>query len=329
MKQFIISILILIPLCAAAGPHNTLNPSALAPKTQSAAPAPQNAAPGYCLFGAQSGKSFNGEAAFKSIIWKSDIIYIGETPGLINAQLAQLEALKAMRIARSSKIAVGFEMIDAALQPILDNYAAGRISEEEFINNTGWGKEQVIDFELYKPLFDLIARNNLRALALNIPQKTLSRIANSGLAGLDDEDKKLMPGQINITKHKKYMEYLKASFDGQSGTPIPLTWDNFLSAMSARDEGMGAKIADFINANPGWSALVIVDNGRIIYNAGIPSSVKSRTKGARQASFYTEEAACPAALPKERKNLANYIWYIPAAPPAAPPAVPPAVPGNQ
>jgi len=94
--------------------------------------------------------------------------------------------------------------------------------------------------------------------------------------------------------------------------------------MAAWNEGMGARIADFLGANPGYSVLVLAGNGHLMYNAAIQASVKSRTKGLRQASFYTESAAaCPEKLPEEHKNLAGYIWYINHAPkpaPAAPPA---------
>ncbi|MDO8806574.1 MAG: ChaN family lipoprotein [Elusimicrobiota bacterium] len=267
----------------------------------------------YCIFGAQSGKPFDSEAAFKSVIWKSDVIYVGETHDRIKDHLAQLGALKAMKIARGSRIAVGFEMMSMTMQPALDDYAAGKLTEEEFLAKADWKNEWSVDFSLYKPLFDFLVQNKLRAIALNVPKRIIAKIARVGLAGLDDEDKKFLPEPVTITKHKKYLEYLKASFDGHGGNPAAamLTWDNYLASMSAWNEGMGSRVADFINANPGWSVLVVTANGHVSYNAAIPASVKSRTKNIRQASFHTVAAAkCPAVFPKADKDLANYIWYI-------------------
>ncbi len=269
--------------------------------------------PGFCIFGGNSGKPFNSEAAFRSVIWKSDVVYVGESHDQIKDHLAQLEALKALRVVRGAKVAVGFEMLNMTLQPLLDDYAAGKITEEEFLAKADWAKEWGFDFNLYKPIFDYIIQNKFRALALNVPKKIVSKIARAGLAGLDADDKKFLPDPVTITTNKKYLDYLKTSFDGHGSSPMAkmFTWENYLASMAAWNEGMGAKIAEFVNANPGWSVLVVAGNGHIMYNAAIPASVKARTTKAYQASFYTEDAAaCPAALPKAAKDTANYVWYI-------------------
>ena len=269
--------------------------------------------PRFCIFGGQSGKSFASEAAFRSIVWKNDVVYVGETHDQPLDHLAQLEALRAMRQARGSKIAVGFEMLNVTLQPVLDEYAGGGLSEEEFLNKADWKKEWGFDFNLYKPLFDFIRDNKLKALALNVPKKVISKIARGGLESLSAEEKQYLPQKIEITAHKKYNEYLKASFSGGGSAPMSkmFTLENYLASMAAWNEGMGSRLADFLNSNPGYAALVVAGNGHVIHNAAIPASVKSRINGVRQASFYTEDAAsCPAAFPKEHKNMANYIWYI-------------------
>ncbi len=289
-----------------------------------AAPAPivlTHDKPNFCIIGAQSGKSFGSEAAFESIVWKSDVVYIGETHDEPLDHLAQLEALKAMRIARGSKIAVGFEMLDAAQQPNLDDYAAGRLTEEEFLAKADWKPGRGFDFSLYKPLFDFVVKNKLRALALNVPRAVIAKIARGGLESLTAEERKTLPEKLEITKNKKYNEYLSTSFGehGSSSTVKDFSFDNYAASMAAWNEGMGGRIAAFLAENPGYSVLVIAGNGHIIYNAAIPASVRSRLKGVRQASFYTENAVkCPETMPKEHKNMANYIWYLNHAPRSAP-----------
>ena len=272
-----------------------------------------NDTPGFCIFGGWSGKPFSDIAAFKSIIWKSDVVYVGETHDQFKDHLAQLEALKALREARGSKVVVGFEMLNMTLQPVLDDYAAGKITEEEFLLKSDWKKEWGFDFNLYKPLFDFIRENRLNALALNLPKKIVSKIARAGLEGLTPEEKQYLPEKVEITKHKKYIAYMKDTFDGHGDNPMSsmFTFENYLASMCAWNEAMGSRLADFMNKNPGYSALAVVGNGHVIYNAAIPASVKSRTLKLRHASFYTEDAAlCPQKMPDEAKNLANYIWYI-------------------
>ena len=273
--------------------------------------------PNFCIMGSQSGKAFHSEAAFNSIVWKSDVVYIGETHDEPLDHMAQLDALKAMKIARGAKIAVGFEMVDQALQPVLDDYAAGRLTEEAFLAKAGWQAGRSFDFRMYKPLFDFIIQHKLRALALNVPGDIVGKIAGSGLESLTPEERKLLPEEVIVSQHKKYLSYLKQTFAAREDIPAakPFTFENHLASMSAWNEGAGSRIVAFLTENPGYSVLVIAGNSRIIHNAAIPASVKVRLKDARQASFYTENAVkCPETMPKEHKDLANYIWYINHAP---------------
>ncbi|HNW44641.1 MAG TPA: ChaN family lipoprotein [Elusimicrobiales bacterium] len=320
MKIIAILSLFAASFASAAAPAG--KPAARPAAQPAARAAAQPGGPGFCIFGAQSGKPFGSEAAFKSVVWKSDVVYVGETHDQPLDHLAQLEALKAMRIARGSKIAVGFEMLNQSLQPVLDDYAAGRMTEAEFLEKADWKKEWGFDFAMYKPLFDFIVANKLRALALNVPRPVVAKIARAGLESLSPEEKKYLPETVTVSAHKKYNEFLKESFSGHGDSPMAkmFTLENYLASMAAWNEGMGLRIADFLGANPGYAALVVAGNGHVAYNAAIPASVKARVKGVRQASFYTETAAqCPEKFPKEHKDLANYVWYIAHPPkPAAP-----------
>jgi len=283
--------------------------------------------PGFCIFGGQSGKPFDSAAAFNTVVWKSDVVYVGETHDEPLDHQAQFEALKAMRIARGSKIIVGFEMLNQELQPVLDEYVAGRLTEAEFLARVNWEKEWKFDFGMYKPLFDFVIANKLKAAALNVPRPVIMKIARSGLAALTPEEKKFLPEKVEISQHKKYVEYLKKSFSehGSTVTAKSIEFENYSAAMAAWNEGMGAKLAEHLAANPGYEALVVAGNGHLAYNAAIPASVKARVPGLRQASFFTVDAPrCPAKMEKDHKDLGNYIWYI--AHPAKPkPAVPPAM----
>ncbi|HCC47668.1 MAG TPA: hypothetical protein DEQ38_06070 [Elusimicrobia bacterium] len=298
-----------------------------APKNAEAPVILTTAAPNFCLFGGQSGKAHHGEASFMSVVWKNDVIYVGETHDQPLDHAAQYEALKAMKIARGSRIAVGFEMLNQTLQPVLNDYAEGKLTEAEFLAKIDWQKEWGFDYAMYKPLFDFIVQNKLRAIALNVPKKVVGKIARTGLESLTPEEKQYLPEKVEITQHKKYNDYLKATFGGHGSSPMAkmFTMENYLASMAAWNEGMGARVADFLTLNPGYAVLVIAGNGHLLYNAAIPASVKARVKDVRQASFYTENAEkCPETMPKEHKDMANYVWYInhPPKPEPAPAASP-------
>lgn len=339
MRLFLFSLILTLPLALQAKSVKKPEANIEKRKAPAAAEAPvilTTSAPNFCLFGGQSGKTHKGEASFKSVVWKSDVVYVGETHDQPLDHMAQLEALKAMRIARGGKIAVGFEMLNQTLQPVLDDYAAGRITEEEFLTRIDWKKEWGFDFGMYKPLFDFVVQNKLKAIALNVPKKVVGKIARTGLDSLTPEERQYLPEKVIVTQHKKYNEYLKATFGGHGSSPMAkmFTLENYLASMAAWNEGMGLRVVSFLEANPGYAVLVIAGNGHLLYNAAIPASVKARLKDVRQASFYTETAEkCPETMPKEHKDMANYLWYInhppkpePAPAPAAMPAVSTAAP---
>jgi uncharacterized iron-regulated protein len=325
MRTLILILILTAPLAAKSVKKPQANVEKRPVTAEAAAQAKPD--PRFCIFGAQSGKVFNTQAAFNTVVWKNDVVYVGETHDQPLDHEAQFEALKAMRIARGSKIAVGFEMLNQTLQPIMDDYAAGRITEEEFLSKADWKKEWGFDFNMYKPLFDFIVANKLRGLALNVPKKVVGKIARTGLESLTAEEKQFLPEKVEITAHKKYNEFLKASFAGHGDSPMAkmFTIENYLASMAAWNEGMGNKIAEFLNANPGYSVLVIAGNGHVIYNAAIPASVKARVKGVRQASFYTEDGDCPEKMNKDHKDMANYMWYIKHPPKTEPAPVMPAI----
>ncbi len=276
--------------------------------------------PGFCVFNGLSGGPLGGEAAFKAVIRAADVVFSGETHDQIKDHLAQLEALKALGEARGEKVAVGFEMLNMTLQPILDDYAGGKIGEEEFLLKAGWKDEWGFSFSFYKPLFDFIRANKLKALALNLPKKVVAKIARAGLDGLSPEEKRYLPAKVEITKNEAYIKYVRQAFEGhgnreggsgKKGMGDMFTFENYLAAMCAWNETMGARLADFLNANPGFAGMVVAGSGHVIYNAGIPSSVGSRAPGLRAVSFYPKDAAvCPAVLPAEDAGLADYVWYM-------------------
>lgn len=302
-----------ILLFSAAAPAAAAIPEAAAARLLpvAEAPAPSPSGPGFCLFDAAAGSPL-GEEGFKAVMARADVVYAGETHDQLPDHLAQLEALKALQAARGAKVAVGFEMLNFTLQPVLDEYASGAISEDEFLKRADWQKEWGFDFNLYKPLFDFIREKKLKALALNLPKRIVSKIARVGLDGLSAEEKALLPAGLQVTANERYIAYIRETFDGHGDNPMSgmFKFENYLAAMSAWNETMGARLAAFLNANPGYAGLAVAGSGHVIFNAGIPASVASRTSGLRHASFYPlPAAACPSALPAADAGLADYVWY--------------------
>ncbi|MEW6012849.1 MAG: ChaN family lipoprotein [Elusimicrobiota bacterium] len=256
---------------------------------------------------------FISQEKLEKTIKKADILYVGEQHDQKGSHEIQLEVIKTLYSKKGDKICVGFEMLNKTLQPILDEYINGNISEEEFLSKIDWKKEWGFDYNLYKPIFDFIKEKKLKALALNIPRKIVSKVARGGLESLTEEEKKLIAREIKITDNKKYIDYLKETFSGHGDNPMNkiMTFENYLLSMAVWNETMGEGVSDFLNKNKDYSFVVIAGNGHIMYNAAIPRSVKERTKGFNHLSVYTEkeETKNDEKKLKEVSEYADIIWF--------------------
>ncbi|MEW5950281.1 MAG: ChaN family lipoprotein [Elusimicrobiota bacterium] len=257
-------------------------------------------------------KKFLSFEEVSASISAADAVYVGETHDKESCHKAQLEALKVLDKAKNEKVAVGFEMLNSSLQPILDEFASGAIDEAAFLEKVNWKKEWGFDYNLYKPIFDYIRLKKLKALALNIPRKIVSKTARGGLKVLDEEDKKFLPEKIKVNKDKKYTKYLKETFGGHGDNPMNkiMTFDNYRLSMAVWNESMADKAASFLKENKDWSVLIVAGNGHVMYNAAIPWSMKKRIKKIKNLSFYTEDLSKKEDFIRNPQPLADIIWFV-------------------
>ncbi|HAM35741.1 MAG TPA: hypothetical protein DEB40_06640 [Elusimicrobia bacterium] len=267
--------------------------------------------PGTCLFNGKTGQPASAQDVLTALE-RSRAVSVGETHDQPNDHLAQLEALKSLAAVRDNKVAVGFEMLNESLQPVLDAYASGTISESDFLEQSGWKQEWGFSFALYRPLFDFIRGHRLKALALNAPRGIVTKTARLGIAGLSAEEKALLPKDMELSQDPRYLAFLKAAFSGHKAGMPGVTWAHYLEAMMIWNEVMAANVAAYLNANADSAVLIAAGNGHVMYGAGIPFGVGRRAPGAGQTTFYTEgSAVCPKLLSADLSGLADFIWLVP------------------
>lgn len=257
-------------------------------------------------------KKFMDFKEVSALIAESDVVYVGEMHDKVACHQAQLKALSILSDAKKGKVGVGFEMLNSSLQSILDEFSSGSMEESVFLEKIDWKKEWGFDYSLYKPIFDFIRENKLYAVALNVPRKIVSKTARGGLNALSQEEKQFLPAKVKVNKNKAYVNYLKETFGGHGDNPMAkiMTFDNYMLSMAVWNESMAEKAASFLKSRPGWGFLVVAGNGHVIYNAAIPWSLKRRVKGLKHLSFYTEDISMKDEYLKDKKPLADIIWFV-------------------
>jgi uncharacterized iron-regulated protein len=147
---------------------------------------------------------------FESLIGKLssvNVIYAGETHTSLSDHRIQLDLLKALS-ARNPSLILALEMLPREVQPVLDEYVQGEISEETFLKKADWERNWGHPFLFYRALFTLARDNRLRIIGLNAPIEVVNRIAQSGLAALTPEERKRVAGTFQPAnpEHKSYIE---------------------------------------------------------------------------------------------------------------------------
>lgn len=209
---------------------------------------------------------------------KAKVVYLGETHDSAEDHQAQLKIIREMQ-QQNRKIAIAMEMFQRPFQSAIDDYLAGKLTEEQLVEQTEYDRRWRFPWESYAPILRFAKENQLPVLALNTPSEVTRKVASQGLESLTAEEKKHIPPISEIrTDNAEYRQLLLEVFQQhqKAGQGNSTAFERFLQAQVLWDETMAEKIAQFVKANPDYQVVVLAGKGHIIYGYGIPSRVERR-----------------------------------------------------
>lgn len=147
---------------------------------------------------------------------RMDLVLVGEQhddPASHRLERAILEGLARRR----GHLVVSLEMFERDVQSQLDDYLAGRLSEESFLAVARpWPNYQ----SDYRPLVELAKAHQWPVLASNIPRKYASRVSREGtgfLAGLSSEERGLIARESSCPMDGYFQRFVEAMSSHPSG----------------------------------------------------------------------------------------------------------------
>ena len=212
---------------------------------------------------------------------KADVVYFGEQhddPATHSAEVAVLAALGARR----SDVIVTLEMFERDVQPLLDQYLAGNISEKNFLDGSRPWERYVTD---YRPMVEVARVHGWPVIAGNVPRRIASAVAKKGLAVLDTmsrTERSYAAAQnqcpIGDAYYKKFAETMTGH--GAGGGPptagdasaMAKMTDLFYEAQCVKDETMAESIANAMTRWPG--RLVFQVDGAFHSDAGLGTAAR-------------------------------------------------------
>ncbi|HSA56625.1 MAG TPA: ChaN family lipoprotein, partial [Gemmatimonadaceae bacterium] len=164
----------------------------------------------------------------------ADVVVFGEQhddPATHRAQLALLEALGR----RKAGIVLSLEMFERDAQRVLDDYLAGRMSEQDFVARSRPWPRYPTD---YRPLVELAKARGWPVVAANVPRSLASAIGRRGLAALDTltpEQRAHAAADIscpNDAYRTRFLQQMRSHGSGAAGSSAP--GDSLPTAMAER-----------------------------------------------------------------------------------------------
>jgi uncharacterized iron-regulated protein len=201
------------------------------------------------------------------------VVFVGEIHTRYDHHLNQLEIIRRLHEVNPTLV-IGVEYFQQRFQSQIDDYIAGRSTEEQFLRSIEYYRTWGYDYRLYAPIFRFAREQRIPVRALNLPDSLPAAVAKVGIAGLSDQERASLPAEI-LPADEAYRARLRSVFEEHEAAKAR-AFDHFVEAQLVWDEGMAASAAAYLKANQGRPMVILAGSGHVAFGSGIPSCLKRR-----------------------------------------------------
>lgn len=217
---------------------------------------------------------------------RQQVVLLGEThddPEHHRWQLYTIAGLYALR----PDMVLGFEMFPRRVQPVLDEWVAGRLGEAEFLTRADWRQFWGYDAALYLPIFQFARMNRIPMLALNVERGLVSRVGDKGWAAIPAAEREGVTDPAAATReyavrlYGSYLEHRASEGHGATQPKEPSESDltdpafrRFVEAMQVWDRAMAQGIADRVRGSDPPLVVGIMGSGHLRDGYGVPQQLR-------------------------------------------------------
>jgi uncharacterized iron-regulated protein len=233
---------------------------------------------------------------------ENDVLFFGEDHNDSIGHYLEATLFKKLSIKYLQKTALSLEMFHTDVQPELDEYLAGLISEKNFIKEgRAWG-----NYKDYRPLVEYAKQNKLKVIAANAATRYSNAVTMGGLKVLEKFPKTsfiFLPPLPVDTAQGRYYEKFTETLGGHNMGSMQI-----YQTQNLWDATMAWSINKFVKANKGIKVLQL--NGRFHSDEKLGTLAKltklnPKLKILNISSFSDESFANPDW--EKFKNLGDYV----------------------
>lgn len=206
----------------------------------------------YKIYDVKNGKNISIDELIKDLD-KTDVLFFGEEHNDSVGHVLEMEIFKQMHNAYP-KLALSMEMFHTDIQPIINEYLGGYISEKNFTKEArAWN-----NYKDYRPLIEYAKSNKINVIGANGAARYSNMVSKSGLDALNTLPKEsksfLPPLPIDTATGRYYEKFIKELGSHNMGGMKIYQTQNFW------DAAMSWSIVKYLKKNKNTKVLQL--NGR-------------------------------------------------------------------
>jgi uncharacterized iron-regulated protein len=245
------------------------------------------------------------------------LLLVGETHTNIDFHNVQQRIIEELHRA-GRKVMIGLEMYPYTEQEYLDQWSRNLLTEEGFLEISGWYKNWGYPWKYYRDIFLFARDNGLKIYALNTPREVVRAVRQTGFDELTDEQRVHIPEQID-TDSEEHVALFKAIFeededsDFHASLPEPALRSMF-DAQCTWDASMGFKSVKALQEHdddPNAILVVMVGAGHLAYDLGIQRQVKQWYDGRVASVIPISVGDICDPVENVQASYADFIWGVP------------------
>jgi uncharacterized iron-regulated protein len=212
---------------------------------------------------------------------QQQVVLLGERHDNADHHRWQLQVIEGMYTLRQDMV-IGFEMFPREVQPVLDKWVAGKLSESEFLKQSNWYGNWSFDPTFYLPIFNFARINHIPMIALNVNRSLFNAVQRKGWAAIPHDQREGITDPA--PPPRAYLEMLARSFvqhqpgaRGRNEKPMKefsaaekKGFKRFVQGQQLWDRAMAQGIADAARRDNAPLVVGVMGSGHMMNGFGIP-----------------------------------------------------------
>ncbi|UCH47724.1 MAG: ChaN family lipoprotein [Betaproteobacteria bacterium] len=201
----------------------------------------------------------------------ADFVLLGEAHDNPDHHLWQLQTL-GMLLGSRNGLVIGMEMFPRRVQPALDRWVAGELTESELLKQSEWERVWRFDPALYLPILRFARLNRIPVIALNVERQLISDIGKSGLSAIEQARREGVSDPEPASDD--YRRILRSWFE-KHDMSYEASFENFVEGQLVWDRAFAQALSEAHTTHPSALVVGIIGSGHLQYGHGVPHQLQS------------------------------------------------------